>query len=236
MVRVARLADALDVSEMTIRRDLEMLRSAGVVEKFHGGASLVERPTTEESGFDVKRTMETDAKQRIARRAALRVRSGSSIGLTAGTTTWMLAGLLELRPLTVVTNSISVAQALYPSASATLDIVLTGGVRTPSDALVGPVAVSSLSSLHIDVLFMGVHGMTAQAGFTTPNLLEAETNQAFIRAAAELVVLADRTKFGITGLSTICPLSRADVLIVDDGLDQAGIEVLRSEIPDVECV
>lgn len=236
MVRVARLAEALDVSEMTIRRDLEMLRSAGVVEKFHGGASLVERPTTEEPGFDVKRTMETDAKQRIARRAALRVRPGSSIGLTAGTTTWMLADLLEVSPLTVVTNSISVAQALYPKATPMLDIVLTGGVRTPSDALVGPVAVGGLSSLHIDVLFMGVHGMTAQAGFTTPNLLEAETNQAFIRAAAELVVLADRTKFGITGLSTICPLSRADVLIVDDGLDQAVIEVLRSEIPDVECV
>lgn len=236
MVRVSRLASRLGVSEMTIRRDLEALAFAGVVEKFHGGASLVERPTTEEPGFDVKRTMQTDVKESIARRAAERVRPGSSVGLTAGTTTWMLAKYLDVRPLTVVTNSISVAEVLYPLASPTLDVVLTGGVRTPSDALVGPVAVSSLSSLHIDVLFMGVHGMTGRAGFTTPNLLEAETNQAFIRGAAELVVVADHTKFGVTGLSTICPLGKADSLISDSELEEATVELLRSEIPRVELV
>jgi DeoR/GlpR family transcriptional regulator of sugar metabolism len=148
----------------------------------------------------------------------------------------MLAKLLDVRPLTVVTNSISVAEVLYPSASPTLDVVLTGGVRTPSDALVGPVAVSSLSSLHIDLLFMGVHGMTERAGFTTPNLLEAETNQAFIRGAAELVVVADHTKYGVTGLSTICPLSAANSLIIDSELDPPALEVLRSEISDVELV
>lgn len=236
MVRVSRLAVALGVSEMTIRRDLETLSSSGVVEKFHGGASLVGRPTTEEPGFDVKRTMQTDVKESIAERAASRVRPGSSVGLTAGTTTWMLAKYLDVRPLTVVTNSISVAEVLYPQASPALDVVLTGGVRTPSDALVGPVAVSSLSSLHIDVLFMGVHGMTERAGFTTPNLLEAETNQAFIRGAAELIVVADHTKFGVTGLSTICPLSAADSLIIDAELDDGAVELLGSEIPDVELV
>jgi len=236
MVRVSHLASALGVSEMTIRRDLEALAAAGVVEKFHGGASLVGRPTTEEPGFDVKRTLQTDFKRSIAKHAASRVRPGSSVGLTAGTTTWMLAQFLDVRPLTVVTNSISVAEVLYPLASPTLDVVLTGGVRTPSDALVGPVAVSSLSSLHIDVLFMGVHGMTPRAGFTTPNLLEAETNQAFIRGAAELVVVADHTKLGVTGLSTICSLSAADSLIINSQLDQNSIDLLRSEIPDVELV
>ncbi len=236
MVRVSILASRLGVSEMTIRRDLEGLQRSGLVEKFHGGALLLERPTTEELGFDVKRTLQPHLKEAIAARAAQRVRPGSSVGLTAGTTTWMLAKLLEVRPLTVVTNSISVAEVLYPSASPLLDVVLTGGVRTPSDALVGPVAVSSLSSLHIDVLFMGVHGMTARAGFTTPNLLEAETNRAFLRGAAELVVVADHTKYGVTGLSTICPLSAADSLITDAELDPPALEVLRSEVSDVELV
>jgi DeoR/GlpR family transcriptional regulator of sugar metabolism len=235
-IRVASLAGLLAVSEMTVRRDLEILSEAGVVEKFHGGASLVGRPTADEPGFDVKRTMQTEVKEAIARRAADRVRPGSSVGLTAGTTTWMLAKYLEVRPLTVVTNSISVAEAFYPRASPTLDVVLTGGVRTPSDALVGPVAVASLSSLHIDILFMGVHGMTLNAGFTTPNLLEAETNRAFMGGAAELVVVADHTKFGVTGLSTICPLSKADALIVDRQLDPNALDLLRSEIPDVELV
>ncbi len=235
-IRVSALAGSLGVSEMTVRRDLENLSVEGIVEKFHGGAALVGRPTADEPGFDVKRTLQTRLKESIARRAAARVRPGSSVGLTAGTTTWMLAKHLDVRPLTVVTNSISVAEVFYPRASPTLDVVLTGGVRTPSDALVGPVAVSSLSSLHIDTLFMGVHGMNKQAGFTTPNLLESETNQAFIRGAAELVVLADHTKFGVTGLSTICPLSTADVLIVDDELDPTAADLLRSEIPDVQLV
>ncbi|MGI9610780.1 MAG: DeoR/GlpR family DNA-binding transcription regulator [Acidimicrobiia bacterium] len=235
-IRVSALADSLGVSEMTVRRDLELLSAEGVVEKFHGGAALVGRPTADEPGFDVKRTMETEAKESIARRAASRVRPGSSVGLTAGTTTWMLAKYLDMRPLTVVTNSISVAEVFYPRASPTLDVVLTGGVRTPSDALVGPVAVSSLSTLHIDTLFMGVHGMTERAGFTTPNLLEAETNRAFIHGAAELVVVADHTKFGVTGLSTICSLSTVDALIVDDQLDPTAVDLLRSEIPDVELV
>ncbi len=221
---------------MTIRRDLAMLSKAGVVEKFHGGATLVGRRTTDEPGFEVKRGLQTGVKEAIAQRAALRVRPGSAVGLTAGTTTWMLAKYLDMRPLTVVTNSISVAEVLYPMASPSLDVVLTGGVRTPSDALVGPVAVASLSSLHIDVLFMGVHGMSGSAGFTTPNLLEAETNRAFIGGAAELVVVADHTKFGVTGLSTICPLSQADSLIVDAELDPGALEVLRSHVANVEVV
>jgi DeoR/GlpR family transcriptional regulator of sugar metabolism len=75
-----------------------------------------------------------------------------------------------------------------------------------------------------------------QAGFTTPNLLEAETNRAFIRGAAEVVVVADHTKFGVTGLSTICPLATANALIVDDELDPAAADLLRSEIPDVQLV
>ena len=78
-----------------------------------------------------------------------------------------------------------------------LTVVLTGGVRTASDALVGPVAVTTLRSLHLDVVFMGVHGMTADAGFTTPSLLESETDQAFVESAQRVVVTADHTKWGV---------------------------------------
>ena len=99
-----------------------------------------------------------------------------------------------------------------------LSIVLTGGLRTPSDALVGPVADAAVRSMHVDLLFMGVHGMEERGGFTTPNLLEAETNGALVRSAGQLVVVADHTKWGIVGLSTIAALSEADVLVTDDGL------------------
>ena len=99
---------------------------------------------------------------------------------------------------------------------------MTGGIRTPSDALVGPVAVQALRSLHLDVVFMGVHGMSEDAGYTTPNLMEADANRAFIAAAQHLVVLADHTKWGVTGLSSFASLDEASVVISDQALPTRG--------------
>src|SRR5690606_21722240 len=101
--------------------------------------------------------------------------------------------------LTVVTNSLPVSEVLHRSGRRDQTVVLTGGVRTPSDALVGPVAVSALDGLHADMLFMGVHGLDVRHGLTTPNLAEAETNRAFIGSARRLVVVADRSKWGLVG-------------------------------------
>jgi DeoR family glycerol-3-phosphate regulon repressor len=92
-------------------------------------------------------------------------------------------------------------------------------VRTPSDALVGPIALTAIRSLHLDLLFMGVHGVVADAGVTTPNLLEAETNRALVAASARLAVVADHTKWGVRGLSRIAGLDEIDVFISDRGLD-----------------
>jgi DeoR/GlpR family transcriptional regulator of sugar metabolism len=107
--------------------------------------------------------------------------------------------------------------------------VLTGGVRTPSDALVGPVAITALRSLHVDLLFMGVHGMSVDAGFTTPNLLEAETNQALIASARRVVVVADHTKWGVRGLSSIAELSAADTIVSDSGLSPQARAAIADE-------
>ena len=100
--------------------------------------------------------------------------------------------------------------------------MLTGGVRTPSDALVGPIAVNALRSLHLDMLFIGVHGMTADAGLTTPNLLEAETDRALVATSARLVVVADHTKWGVRGLSRIAGLEDVDVFVSDPRAAGAG--------------
>jgi DeoR/GlpR family transcriptional regulator of sugar metabolism len=97
-------------------------------------------------------------------------------------------------------------------------VVLTGGVRTPSDALVGPIADLTIRSLHFDLLFLGCHGFDIDAGLTTPNLAEAETNRTFIRVARRVVVLADHTKWGLVSLSSFARLDEVDVLITDDML------------------
>lgn len=218
-VRVTDLAQLLGVSDMTVRRDLEVLDHAGLLEKVHGGATLRPEHSTDEPGFAAKSQRNTREKHAIAMAAADLVRPGSAIGITAGTTTWQLAyHLTEVPNLTVVTNSIPVAEVFHASSRPDSTVVLTGGVRTPSDALVGPVAVAALRSLHLDSVFMGVHGMSVRAGFTSPNLMEAETNRAFVEATEHLVVLADHTKWGITGLCSMASLDDATVLITDRAL------------------
>jgi DeoR/GlpR family transcriptional regulator of sugar metabolism len=239
-VRVGELSALLNVSDMTIRRDLDILASQGRVDKVHGGATASGKPSTDEPGFEAKWVRQTAEKEAIAAAAAALVRPGSAIGLSAGTTTWTLAhGLRDIPDLTVVTNSMRVADVLHKAGPKAPNVVLTGGVRTPSDALVGPIAVSSLKLLHLDLVFLGVHGMDPRAGFTTPNLLEADTDQALVAAGQRLVVLADHTKWGTIGISTIVPLDRADVIITDDQLsgdarkvlEDAGSEVVLVTVP-----
>jgi DeoR/GlpR family transcriptional regulator of sugar metabolism len=230
-VRVSDLSALLGVSDMTVRRDLETLDRSGLLDKVHGGATLRDERTTDEPGFEAKSQRNTREKHAIAMAAAGLVRPGTAIGITAGTTTWQLAfHLLDIADLTVVTNSVRVADVLHQSHRSDRTVVLTGGLRTPSDALVGPVTVSALRSLHLDLVFMGVHGMSNRAGFTTPNLMEAETNGAFVEATEHLVVLADHTKWGVTGLCSMAPLHAASVLVTDRGLSTGAIDLLREEV------
>jgi DeoR/GlpR family transcriptional regulator of sugar metabolism len=230
-VRVSELTELLGVSDMTVRRDLDVLAAAGLVDKVHGGATALGRLSADEPGFEAKSHRQLDEKEAIARTAAELVEPGQAIGLTAGTTTWRLAHHITGVPdLTVVTNSIQVANVLHAVRQAHLTVILTGGVRTPSDALVGPIAVATLRSLHVDVLFMGVHGMSADAGFTTPNLLEGETDQAHIASAERVVVVADHTKWGVRGLSRIARLDEAHVLVTDRGLPTEAHTLLAEHI------
>ncbi|HEX5116077.1 MAG TPA: DeoR/GlpR family DNA-binding transcription regulator [Pseudonocardiaceae bacterium] len=232
-VRVSELVERLGVSDMTVRRDLDVLAARGLVDKVYGGATSVEGRSVDEPGFEAKSVRQLPEKEAIAGQAATLVRPGTAIGLTAGTTTWTLARFLaDVPDLTVVTNSVQVADVLRQGRS-DRTVVLTGGVRTPSDALVGPVAVQALRTLHLDVVFLGVHGVAERSGFTTPNLNESETNRAFVEAAGRLVVLADHTKWGVVGISTIASLDEADVLVVDDGLPVDGREILSGEVSDL---
>jgi DeoR/GlpR family transcriptional regulator of sugar metabolism len=226
-VRVADLVDELDVSDMTVRRDIAELARTGLVRRVHGGAVTLEPAgrSTHEPGFETKRTWAAAEKAAIARAALSTIEPGQAVALSAGTTTHLLAELiaadLSLRPLTVVTNSLPVADALHDapdsSGPSALEVILTGGVRTPSDALVGPVADATIGRLRVDRVFLGVHGLDPH-GATTPNLLEAATDQALIASAARLTVLADHTKWGVVGLARIASLDQIDLLLTDDGL------------------
>ncbi|MCW2798374.1 DeoR/GlpR family DNA-binding transcription regulator [Nocardioides sp.] len=236
-VRVRDLVVDLGVSDMTIRRDLGVLQEQGALEKVHGGATASGGPTTAEPGFEAKSTQQLAQKEAIARRAAELVTPGSAIAVSAGTTTYALARHLVAIPhLTVVTNSVWVADILHRSGNTTLSVLLTGGLRTPSDALVGPLAISALRSLHLDTVFLGVHGMDVRGGFSTPNLLEAETNRAMIASGRRLVVVADATKWGLVGLSSMAALEEASVLVTDTGLAPRARQQLAEILDEVVLV
>lgn len=236
-VRVSDLVEQLGVSDMTIRRDLDRLHHQGLLEKVHGGATAQEDPSTSEPGFEAKSSLALAQKEAIARRAAALVKPGSSVAISAGTTTHALARhLVNIPSLTVVTNSVWAAEVLYRGGNRDLTVLLTGGLRTPSDALVGPIAITALRSLHLDTVFMGVHGMESRAGYTTPNLMESETNQAMLTSSRRMVVLADSSKWGVRGLSTICPLHEADVVISDTGLPPDAREILGNGLDDLILV
>ena len=236
-VRVAELVDELNVSDMTIRRDLELLDEQGLLEKVHGGATVISEGALFEPGFNVKSSLQTDSKEAIAAAAAGYVHAGQAIGVSAGTTTYAaVRRLLDVPNLTVVTNSVPVADAFHHGGRADQTVILTGGVRTPSDALVGPFAVAALKTVNVDVVLMGVHGMDVRSGFTTPNLLEAETDRALIAAGRRLVVVADHTKWGIIGVSSIAQLSQAQVLVTDEGLDESARSELTAYVGELVIV
>ncbi len=226
-VRVADLVEMLGVSDMTVRRDLGVLHARGLLEKVHGGAAAIPGSALFEPGFSAKSQLMETQKEAIASAAMRLVEPGTAIAISAGTTTYALARhLVDVPGLTVVTNSVPVADVLYTQGRVDQTIILSGGVRTPSDALVGPFAVDVIRSLHVDTVFLGVHGLDVRYGFTTPNILESATNRAMIEAGRRLVVLADHTKWGVIGVSSIAPIAEADILIMDDGLDDSAQEEL----------
>ena len=233
-VTVAALARRLGVSEMTVRRDLDALDALGQLNKVHGGATPTMSGRGREPGFTVKAALATHTKLAIARSAAALVEPGSAVGLTAGSTTFLIAQQLRsLKDITVVTNSIRVADVFVDVSVSDINVIVTGGSRTPSDALVGPMAVAAMRGLNVDICFMGVHGMDEHAGFTTPNMLEAETNRAFAETAQQFIVVADSSKWGVVGFAQIAPLDVATTVITDSELSEANRQTLESHVDNV---
>ncbi|EPZ48242.1 MULTISPECIES: DeoR/GlpR family DNA-binding transcription regulator [Alicyclobacillus] len=237
-VSIHDLATRFDVSEITIRRDLKVLQQQGLVEKVVGGGQLTK--SANEPTFMHKRVLQQAEKERIATTALTLIESGMTIGLSAGTTTWTLAnrlryGIRGIEHLTFVTNSTNVAIAL--KSNGWDDIHLTGGhFRTPSDALVGPLAEESARRLHTDLLFLGVHGVDLAAGVSTPNLQEASIDRVLMERTETVVLVFDHTKWGIRALAHLATLDEVDVVVTDEGDNAREIAQLRQLGPEVLTV
>src|SRR5947208_10830102 len=214
-VALADLARVIQVSESTIRRDLDHLNERGLVRRTRGGAIFVaddgQLPALEE-----RSARQIEEKRQIARVAAARIHDGDAILLDGGTTTLEVARLLVGRPLQIVTNSLPIAN-LFASNHET-DLILLGGFVYPKTGVcLGPLTQRVLPDLHVHQAILSCGGITAKGLFNS-NVLLVETERQMMRCADEVVVLADHTKIGRQALAFLCQLSEVDTLIVDAGL------------------
>ena len=233
-VKVVDLGATLGVSDMTIRRDINELVEQGLVERVHGGVALPRSASVHEPGFSAKSELDREAKRAIARAAARLVRPGTSVGISGGTTTHALAReLLDVPDLTVVTNSLPVADAFHEGGRDDQTVLLTGGQRTPSVALVGPLTVAALQRHPRGHAVPGHARHRHRFRTDLPQPLEAQTNQALVASSRRVVVLADHTKWGVTALANTIPLSDVDILITDAGLERAAQEALAEHVGDL---
>lgn len=234
-VDVMALADGLNVTAETIRRDLTVLERAGVLRRAHGGAIPVERIGFEPT-LATRDTVLTAEKERIAKAALAELPDEGAIILDAGSTVARLADLLPTdRELTVVVNSpvLAVLMGTRPN----LNVLLLGGrVRGRTLATVDDWALGALADLYVDVAFMGTNGCSVERGLTTPDQAEAAVKRAMITSARRVVLLADHTKIGNDYLSRFGSLADIDLLITDTGLENdlridveaAGVRVVQA--------
>lgn len=218
------LVKALDVSESTVRRDLEALEEQGVTRRIHGGA-LYCGLTPEFPHFELSQPSKWGEKRAIARRAVEFIDDGDSVLLDGGSTTYEVARRLVGRPLHVVTNSLPVANLL--AADANSDLVLIGGNICPRSGVAqGPYANRMLADVRVRRTILSVAGISDE-GFFNNNLLLIETERAMMRAADEVTIVADHSKFGRQSLGHLCPLAEVQRVVADNGLPAAWKEKLQ---------
>lgn len=231
-VDVNRLAEALEVTAETVRRDLTILERHGLVRRVHGGAIPVERLGFEPGVADREGKFAGE-KERIAKAALDELPDGGAVIFDAGTTTVRLAELLPTdRELTVVTHALPVAMILATRPGITLHLV-GGTVRGRTLAAVGSWAERELADIHADVAFIGTNGLSVEHGLTTPDLAEAAVKRALVANARRTVVLTDHSKIGRVEFAHVVPLSAIDTVITDSGAEPELVDEIEAAGPRV---
>ncbi|MDD5598465.1 MAG: DeoR/GlpR family DNA-binding transcription regulator [Victivallaceae bacterium] len=230
---LADLSGQLDVSEATVRRDLQSLEEQGKARRVHGGAVRVHFPRTEPI-FTKKATFHAEEKNHIADLALEFIEDDDSIFLDGGSTVLALARKLEQKKnLTIVTNSIMAAAELMESPHRL--ILLGGEFRAISRTLVGPLTAQIVNALNINKAFMGTIGFTVEDGISTTDPNEAYTKELIMRRAAKVIVLADSSKIGVPSFVNSGSLEDIDVLISDGDISEEIVEELLEKGISVKC-
>ena len=233
------LAAELNVSQSTVRRDVEFLEQSGLVERTHGGVIWIgdRAGSTRPYAFHQRMSYRVDEKRRIARAARSLVQPGQTILIDGGTTTFYFAQELLGQPLQIVTNSLPIANLFLNDEN--VELVLTGGLMYPRyGVLLGPMAENILATIHTQTLFLSVAGIH-DGTLYNQNVLLVQAERRMMEQAQKVVLLVDSAKFDQQALSKLCELAEIDVVVSDAGLTaqqrqhvrDAGCELLIAEEP-----
>ncbi|MBB6735218.1 DeoR/GlpR family DNA-binding transcription regulator [Cohnella zeiphila] len=214
-IRVSELSDLCQVTEETIRRDLDRLELAGRLRRSHGGAvSVKDQPQQPEIPYSEREITHADEKRRIAAEAVKRIRPKDRILLDASSTAWYMAASMPDIPLTVLTNSIKVATEL--AVKEKIEVISTGGILAQrSLSFVGPLAERSLDAYYVDKAFFSCKGVHLERGISESNELQARIKQKMVGMADEVVLLADASKFGVQAFTHVAEMSQVNAIVTD---------------------
>jgi DeoR family transcriptional regulator of aga operon len=227
-LEVLDLCKLLDVSAVTIRKDLKLLEEKGLLFRTHGGASL-ENPYINEKAVVEKEKISVEEKNGIAQAAAKLIDENDSILVASGTTVQALAKYIKpQKKLTVITSSLHVVLHLIHDKN--IEILQLGGyVRHSSASVIGNYALHILENVSCSKLFLGVDGIDLDFGLSTTNLEEAQLNKKMLNSAQKTIVLADSSKFGKKSFARICGLDQIDEIITDSGISSSTVKILEEK-------
>lgn len=234
-VEVLDLGKALNVSAVTIRKDLKLLEDKGLLFRTHGGASL-RNPYIHDKPVVEKEKVFIEEKSGIAQAAAGLILENDSVIIASGTTAQALARAIQPKgKLTIVSSSLNVVLELIKHENTEV-LQLGGYVRHTSSSVVGNFATQVLESISCSKLFLGVDGIDLEYGLTTSSSEEAQLNMKMLSSTQKTIVLADSSKFGKRSFAKICDLDQIDIVITDKGVSNAVLQKLRDSGIVVEVV
>lgn len=218
-VTLQQLMNEFQVSDMTIRRDLDILEKFGFIKRVHGGAIYIEQ---NDIPISIREDTQRELKERIADQACSFIKDGDAIALDAGSTTLEIAKRLLLKSqLTVLTNAINIAALLTKNTITNNQIILAGGPVIPAtQSTVGEVAASFLKRFQVNHAFIGCSAISLEKGLMNSNMAEGEMKQGMMEIADRVYVVADETKFTKTSFNTFASFEKVDAIITTKGLDE----------------
>ncbi|TDG35029.1 DeoR/GlpR transcriptional regulator [Pedobacter changchengzhani] len=232
-VNITELIDLMEVSGVTIRKDLKLLENKSLLFRTRGGGSI-KNPYANERSFEEKVLINAREKQKIAKLGLTLINDCDSLSLGPGTTVFELTRILHpTKPLTVITPALKVSLEL--SNRPNIEVLQLGGMIKPnSSAVVGAHAESLLGEISCCMLFLGVDGIDLDFGFSITNIPEAMLNQRMIKSAQKVVILADSSKFDKRGLGKVCGFEQVDYIVTDDKvsadivqqIEEKGVKVI----------